>query len=468
MRKSVDVLYVHPTRNFNTTLYSFMPIGVFGLMNILEKEGFSLYGINYGIEKSLDKNYSLEEEIKNINYKVLMIDLHWYEHCFGAVEIAKLSKSINKDVPIVIGGMTSTIFSKEILENFDCFDYILKGDSEKPLSDLINYLVKGNGNVSNIENICYRDNGYIKDTDITYCCTNLDEIDYVNDSFLKNHDKYLITNTIGVDETRDTNAWLYIGRGCKYNCVYCDCAKDNMVQLFGRSKMNYRSPEKVAQDIIDYASKGIEVVRATHDLEMMGKDYYKKVFSIVKESGVKIGFNYDAFQLPSIEFINILKETFIEDKIIIDITLLSGNEGVRNKMGKLFSNERLYKLLDYLKDTKIITRVYYSINVMDETLDVFNETFNQINDLVDKYRSDNFYICYQRVIMDPIATMRGLKESEIYVELNSFMDYYKYCENDNYSYIGYKDNMSEYYEYKMNVYDAFKEYCTKIGFYNLY
>ena len=468
MEKEIDVLYIHPTRGLDNTLYSFMPIGVVGLLNMLEKEKYTVYGINYGIEKSLNPNYSIEKELMNINYKVLLIDLHWYEHCYSSIEITKISKKINPSVPVIVGGITSTIFSKEILENFECVDYILKGDSEKPLSDLINFIIKNKGDIEDIENIGYKKDNVIIDKKITYCCANIDEIDYVNDSFLKNNEKYLYTNTVGVDEKRNSSAWVYIGRGCKHNCVYCDSSKKNMVTLWGKNKMTYRSAEKVAEDIIACAKKGVKVVRVTHDLEMFGKAYYEKIFEIIRKSKVKIGFNYDCFQLPTISFVDDLVKTFDEENIIIDITLLSGNEKIRNNMGKLFSNDRLYRLLDYLKKYKIIQRVYYSINLVNEKLSDFNETIMQIRELIEKYYSDNFYVCYQRVVLDPIATMRGLKQSDLYIELNSFMDYYNYCQIDDCNYIGYKDNMSDFFDSKLEIYNSLKEEYIKRGFKNIY
>ena len=466
--KNIDVLYIHPSRSLDNTLYAFMPIGIPGLLNLLKDEGYSVYGINYSIEKSLDSTYSLKEELENINYKVLMIDLHWYEHSYGAIEIAKISKLIYPNIPIIIGGLTSTIFDKEILENFDCIDYILKGDSEKPLLDLVGFLLKGKGNIKDIENISYVDNGSIISKELTYCLKDLDSINYVDHSFLKNEKMYMYTNTIGIDLKRNKNAWIYIGRGCKHNCLYCDSARENMVTLWGRSKMTYRSPERVAEDIIEFANNGVEVVRFSHDLEMFGKEYYEAIFKMIRDNNVKIGFNYDCFQLPSKHFIDELVKTFDEEKIILDITLLSGNEEIRYKMGKLFTNERLFNILDYLKKFKCVTRVYYSINVLDETLHTLEETMSQIYHLAYKYMSDQFFICYQKVVMDPLALMRGLKDSNIYVELNSFMDYYKYCQNDNHNYTGYKDSMSEFFQYKIDRYEEIKKTFKEKGYTNLY
>ena len=65
-------------------------------------------------------------------------------------------------------------------------------------------------------------------------------------------------------------------------------------------------------------------------------------------------------------------------------------------MGKLFTNKRLMGVLDYLSKFDIVTRVYYSINVLDETMEIFNETYNQMKYLIETYKSDKFYLCYQR------------------------------------------------------------------------
>ena len=64
--KNIDVLYIHPSRSLDNTLYAFMPIGIPGLLNLLKDEGYSVYGVNYSIEKSLDNTYSLKEELENI------------------------------------------------------------------------------------------------------------------------------------------------------------------------------------------------------------------------------------------------------------------------------------------------------------------------------------------------------------------------------------------------------------------
>lgn len=465
---NVDVLYIHPTKNLDTTLHSFMPVGIIGLLNILKDCGYSVYGINYGIEKSLEPNYTLEKDLEHISYKVLLLDLHWYEHSFSVIEIARLSKALYPRTPVVIGGITTTIFAKEILESFNVIDYAIKGDSEKPLNDLVDYLIRGKGTLDKIENICYRENGRIIEKDITYCCQNIDDIENIDDDFIKNNDQYLITNTVGVQPNRKKSIWITVGRGCLYDCTYCDCAAENTYALWGRHKMACRSPQAVVQDIVKAKHKGADIVRVTHDLEMVGETYYEKIFDLIKKSSTSIGFNYDAFQLPSISYIDKLRETFKEEAILIDITLLTANEHIRNAMGKNFSNAQLFELLDYIKDTRMIQRVYYSMNVENETMEDFHDTMAQIDHLAEHYGNSRFYINYQRVVLDPLASLKSADNTAMTRTLNTFMDYYTYCESGDETYTGYQDALSSQQNKKKQLYTALKQKYHQKGYYNIY
>ena len=466
MTKAIDVLYIHPTKNLNSTLFSFMPVGAVGLLNKLKDAGFSVYGINYGVERCLDPSYDLLKELSCLSYKALLLDLHWYEHAFGAIEIARLSKKIYPNVPVMIGGLTTTIYAKEILKAFDVIDYALKGDSEQPICDLAKFLTRQEGSPDTIQNIAYRKDEKVIDKPITYCCDDIDAVDNVSDSFLKHNDLYMYANTGGIDLKRKKSVWITVGRGCLYNCSYCDCASRNTSFLWGRDKMFVRSAESVAKDIIRAHEKGADVVRLTHDLEMFGKPYYEKIFNIIKDSGIKIGFNYDAFQLPSTYFVDLLDNTF--DMVMIDLTLLSANEKIRKSMGKNFTNDALYALLDHMEGSGIIQRVYYSVNVDGETKEEMRETFNQIKYLLKRYQNPDFFVCYQKVVLEPLAGLRKKERLKIKPTLNTFMDYYKYCTLENVGDIGYTDASSDLYQEKMDAYQKIKEAYKAMGFNNIY
>ena len=126
--KKCDVLYIHSTRNpigKDDMKFAIMPMGIIGILNNFKSKNIEVIGINYAIEKTVDSSFEILDLLNNIEYKILMTDLHWYEHSFGAMYVAEQSKKAKPDIPVIIGGYTSTIFAQEIMQNFDCVDFIV-------------------------------------------------------------------------------------------------------------------------------------------------------------------------------------------------------------------------------------------------------------------------------------------------------------------------------------------------------
>ena len=79
-----DFIFIHPPRNFeyltqnikSRSSYIMMSMGIFGLADLLDREGFATKIINYPLEKILNQDYSIIKELKNYNAKVIGVDLH--------------------------------------------------------------------------------------------------------------------------------------------------------------------------------------------------------------------------------------------------------------------------------------------------------------------------------------------------------------------------------------------------------
>lgn len=457
----VDVLYIHPTKKLGSLVYSIAPTGAFLLMNLIRSE-YNVKGINYGVEKSIRYHYDLEEELKKISYKVLLIDLHWYEHSFGALEIAALSKKLYNEVPVIIGGFTSTIYSKEILTDFHVVDYILKGDSEVPFHLLIDYLVKGIGNVSSIPNLGYRDNGVVIDKEITYCCSNIDDYDYVSVDFMKHPECCYYTTTGGIKEKKASSYWLCIARGCIFNCSYCCGSRVNLRKLYGRNHMICRSVEKVVSDMQRLVDTGVKVICPTHDFEMFGEKYYHELFEKIRQLNLDVGIYLECFQLPSKDFIDDFCNTFNQKLSIIVISPLCGNDKLRKENGKVFDNIELFEALTHMAKRRVILDLYYSLNLPGEKKEDFEVTCDQIKQVLDCYPSELLTLYYQRVALDPLAPMRE-KPFSVKSNMNTFMDYYNYCASGNENYTGYDDYGTQTLTYKIEKYDDIRQKLKKEG-----
>ncbi|MHA1231604.1 MAG: hypothetical protein ACTSPQ_13240, partial [Candidatus Helarchaeota archaeon] len=77
--KYFDIIFIHPPRNFEyfnrnikvRSSYFMMPMGLFGLADLLDRNGFSVKIINYTLEKIIDENFSLLKHLKNLNFKII-------------------------------------------------------------------------------------------------------------------------------------------------------------------------------------------------------------------------------------------------------------------------------------------------------------------------------------------------------------------------------------------------------------
>ena len=426
--KKCDVLYIHSTKNQNNDNFSkfaIMPVGIIGILNNLTSKGIEVLGYNYAIEKHLDPDFSISSLLSKIDYKILMTDLHWYEHSYGAINITEISKKIKPNTPTIIGGYTATVFSEEIMEKYLSVDYIITGDSDLPAEMLVNCLLgKAETELDDIPNILYRSNQTVVTSQKKWVQTSLDGIDFISTDFFEHKEYIPFLSIKGVTRTK-SERWMCIARGCKYNCAYCCGANKNMDRLFNRCNILLRSPEKVAEDFFRLDSEGIDYIAPSHDFQMFGKNYYQTLFSEIQKKGCKPGLYLECFQLPTKDFIDELANTFDLSKTTIVLSPISGNEEIRRQNGKLFNNDSLYETISIILSKKLTLQIYYTQNPYGETKEQYEDTVFQMTYLRNMFNLRKKNIFYQRIVLDPLAGMRDFEN--INTQYNTFTDYYNYC-----------------------------------------
>ena len=141
--KKYDVIFIHPPRalkheyhkkaKFNRGSFIFIPMGVFAIADSLEKEGYSVQIINYPLEQNLDRHWDLSQYLKNIDFDVCGIDLHWIHNAHGAIELARIVKRINPHAKVVLGGYSASYYHDQILKYYKSIDGVIRGEGEIPL-----------------------------------------------------------------------------------------------------------------------------------------------------------------------------------------------------------------------------------------------------------------------------------------------------------------------------------------------
>ncbi|HRW04420.1 MAG TPA: radical SAM protein [Caldilineaceae bacterium] len=442
----MDILYLHPAKQeanarFDkykaSSPYPFIPVGVIGLLNLLRSEGWQVEGFNLSMTLTMYSGFNLLRWLASKpRPKLVMIDLHWYEHAFGALDVAQTVKRVWPTVPIVLGGLTASNFAEEILENFPTVDFIIKGDAEKPLRLLAAHCCgEGTPALASIPNLVYRAAGTIHQTTHAYFATpeDLDALDFVTLDWLHHADSYsaLQYSGTGLLRLHDPNLkshWLCIGRGCVFNCTYCGGGKASHNTLAGRNGYVVRRPERVVDDIERLVAQGFQQVALSLDPATFGPEWWRPFFSQLRSRHLTIGIYNEFFQLPSVEFLDALAASANVQHTEVAISPLSGDEAVRRQNGKFYTNERFLAMLERLAAHEIPIFIYFSLNLPGETPQTFKQTLHLADAIGKQYPSHLLRMLNPCHTLDPVSPMsRQPAAFGLQVHYQTFMDYYTYC-----------------------------------------
>jgi len=443
----MDILYIHPAKQEVEARYDlyracspypFIPVGVVGLVNMLRGRGWKVEGLNLPVELQLKPTFDLKIWLAAQSpAKLVMIDLHWYEHAFGALEVVRAVKTVWTQTSIVVGGLTATHFSFELIREYADIDYIICGDAEKPLELLAGY-VCGEGAVSlaDIPNLIYRENDEPRWNLTRYTATgaDLDELDYVSTEWLHHWESYAALQYSGaglvvLEEPKLKGHWLTIGRGCTFDCAYCGGGKKSHEALAGRDGYVERSPECVVNDIERLQERGFQQVSFSLDLATFKPVWWQTLFRLMREREVQIGLYNEFFQLPSKKFLKAFAEAADLNHTEVAISPLSGDVKVRQRNGKFYTNERFLSMLRTLKQYKIPIFIYFSLNLPGEMPDTFKKTLKMAGQISRIYPPELLRMLNPCHTLDPVSPMLNKPESfDIQVHYKTFKDYYIYCQ----------------------------------------
>lgn len=444
----IDILYLHPFCE-KTDDYFILPVGIPALMNLLKKKGYKVRGVNLGLEKYLHKKrFNLNKILFENPAKIYAIDLHWYLHLFSGIKLIKYLKTINPSSIIILGGYTASGFAPQIMKIAPQVDFIIKGDGEIPLLKLLDNIFSQSIDLKDIPNLCYQERGNFKENKLSYYTDDLNNFDFINFDFLKNAKIYLHTKIPGIDPHYFS---LCTGRGCPYNCIFCEGSTSSQKFISGRNKSYLsekgrgkvikRNPQGVFEDIKTlYQKEKINVFKPTQDISELGEEFYQPLLQNLRQMKGKVGLINECWGLPNKEFVSEFAQSVDKENSSLIITLLSGNEDIRKSSGKLFTNQDFYKFVRLSSKYSLKIEMAFSPYLPGENKKTFQETLNMIKK-VQKYYPSSLLLYYSIPILpDPFSSL-NLERDRFNIKgapLN-FYYYYDYSRKRN-KYISYLQN----------------------------
>lgn len=367
MKQGFKVLLINPPwfRLLGQVLDS-CPIGLSYLGGILDKEGFdvSIYNADYNYEKlglifgsirNMTGSYQeylrilqdlddpLWQEVKRVvsDQAPGMVGISCVTGSYGsAINVAKLVKKIEPDIPVVVGGFHPTLVTEEVLRSKD-IDIVVRGEGEYTLTHLTT-TIQSQGLLDDVPGISYKVNGKVVHNPDRPKITKLDDVPFPA--------KHLLLEK----ETYPSRAFgrLFTARGCPYRCIYC------AAHAVWTRKVRFRSPENVVQEI-----EQVKKTFGTHhfyfddDTFTLNEQRVMKICDLIIEKNLRISWGCETrADHVSPDLARKMREAGCE---YANIGVESGDAEILKKIKKGVTIEQVRKARKILKDAGIAFNAYF-------------------------------------------------------------------------------------------------------------
>jgi len=246
--------------------------------------------------------------------EIVIVPVHWYLNLPGAAALARRLRAWKPSLVLIAGGLTASLFARQLVDEIG-FDYVVRGDGEKPLADLVTALLAGE-RIDRVPNVVGR-NGLATPWSWHVSGPDLATNDYLDVSFFPSLQRDLRRFHRGHTYWPvAVHPWLVPFRGCPRLCPVCAGSRDKQRELFGRDSV-IRPPEAVAEDLARLEGDSqYRFINCYHDfLTLLPGDYAATVL----RRRSRLALYMELAALPTREQLSMLLDSFAGGRIAFSI-----------------------------------------------------------------------------------------------------------------------------------------------------
>ncbi len=391
----------------SSAVFEMYPMGFASIADYLERAGFRVRIVNLAVRMLNNGKFDAEKMIKRLNAPLFGIDLHWLVHAHGAIEVARLVKQYHPDAKVVMGGLSSSYYYKELIQ-YPQVDYVMRGDStEEPLRQLVDCAKRGIEPEA-VPNLVWQDSqGRTQENPFSHVPANLDGV-------MVNHYANMVRSVIRYRDLASQvpfQNWIdypitavLTCRGCTENCVICGGSAAAFKSFYNREeKVVFRSPEAVVRDIKQIARLSTGPIFILGDLRQPGEDYGHKVLRLIQQIKVKNQFILELFNPAPAELLHQMGESC--PNFCLQMSPESHDPAVRRAGGKHYSNEGFEQTLGDALDADCgRLDVFFMIGLSEQTPQSVMDNVDYFDYLYQKFRGDkrlSLFIAPLAPFLDP-------------------------------------------------------------------
>jgi B12-binding domain/radical SAM domain protein len=288
----------------SSTVFEMYPLGFLTMASYLHDRGMQVRIVNLALRMMNSRRFDVPRFLARQKPKAVGIDLHWLPHAHGALEIARIVKELHPDVPIIMGGLSSSYFHRELI-GYPQVDFVLRGEStEPPLHQLLLALREGKP-VDRIPNLTWKDARGIHVNPHGFVPMSLDYVDLRPDLMVE-----MVLRYRDLQSALPFNGWwsnpittVFTVKGCAFECVTCGASHTSCTHLMKRQKPVYRSPASVVANMRALSRLMHGPIVLIGDLLMAGPEHAAEVLEGLRTADFPNEIVFEFFALPPASFL---------------------------------------------------------------------------------------------------------------------------------------------------------------------
>lgn len=319
-----------------------------------------------------------------------------------SMKVLELARRLNPSVKTIMGGVHATFMYDELFGLSDALDYVVCGEGEVTLAELLSASSEGR-DLGSIPGLAFKKDGVVVRTEKRMHIADLDSLPLAWDLLDWSDYTYFILpgSRLGAIDT---------SRGCDKECTFCS------QQKFWDRTWRARTPESIVAEMETLKREyAVDVVLFTDDYPTPDRERWEKMLDLLIERKVGI------YILMETRAADIIRDKDILHKYreagIIHIyvgTEATSQEGL-DYIKKDLSIEESIEALDLLREAGIITETSMILGLPDETIEKVERTLSLAID----FNPD--FAHFLAIAPWPYSDI--YKELEEYVEIKDYTKY---------------------------------------------
>ncbi len=276
------------------------------------------------------------------------------------IAVAKLIKERCPNVKVVFGGPQATLTAHDTIKTIEWIDAIGIGEGENTIVEIVEGLLNDR-DLSQVKGIVFKKNGEVIDTGMPDLIEDLDNLPFIDYSFLKMDN----IDVVNID----------VGRGCPFNCTFCS------TKIFWKRKFRLKSPKRIIEEIKLVKEKyNINYFALTHDLFTANKRKIMKFCQMLISENLNISWSCSSR-------VDTLDEEMVENMRLagcsaIFLGIETGSPRMQKIINKNLNVNKVIPLVKLLKNNGIDYKLSFIYGFPEETIEDINLTLNLINQLL--------------------------------------------------------------------------------------